>query len=520
MKIKKLINFGAHFVLGQFQSIFGLEITSTPTNRLALNQWLSKTKPLPNDANEILITAFRNQTWIEWGVYAACVFNTLGYKSTILYRSSEVKRYYSTKLSFLNFWKGVSLIPNITLIDVESADLDEKTRKEFLKKEDGYFAAAIAYDFHVEKDDILNGSKPEYFEAIETLRNKTAETTAVIARLLKDKTYHRFILYSGLISDSRGALDIAIALKQELVCIEGWSWRPGHIIYNYNAPALEYNVQGWMKILGEWNEQKEKEINSYIKFLDGEKVHEPGWLDNFYLVQRSKISAEFSPELKSFISGDAPIAILAPNVIGDSSLLNRETIFRSMRLWINEVIEYFKNNPDKKLIIRAHPAEVWVDGPKLVIRVGEYAKEISMNIPNVFVLDGKDKTNTFSLLPFSRVGLVWISSVGFDMVIRGIPVISAANAKYSGLGIVEEPINKEEYFNLLEKLMATQYRPHQQQIQKGKEFQYMVFKGFSFQAQGINYRANTCAIGKMPNQEEHDKFYRIVLGEETVHLTV
>jgi hypothetical protein len=99
------------------------------------------------------------------------------------------------------------------------------------------------------------------------------------------------------------------------------------------------------------------------------------------------------------------------------------------------------------------------------------------------------------------------------MVIRGLPVIAAAEPKYSGLGIVEEPKTQDEYFELLEKFMASQHRPSLEQIQKGKEFQYMVFKGFSFQAQGTTYRANTCRLKQMPNQEEHDKFYQILVGE-------
>ena len=514
MDLNKNIKFGFSYLKGEMQSMLGLNINSTPTARLALNQWISKTDKNNNNSKEILITALRNHTWIEWAAYAACVFKNMGYNSTLLFRKSEVAKFYTEKPAFLNFWDGVKNIPGITLVDIESAPFDKQTYDRFIQMSDEYYAAATAYDFHVEKEDIINNLDPAYAPATKVLKIKTAQITSVLKELYKNKKYHRTILYSGIISDSRGAMDISLESKQELVCVEGWSWRSGHVIYNYNAPALEYNVKGWMNSLGAWNEQKEKEINSYIKFLDGEKVNEPGWLDNFYLVQRSKINAEFSKELNDFIQGDAPIAILAPNVIGDSSLLNRETIFSSLRTWMKSIITYFKNNPDKKLIIRAHPAEVWVADYKLKIRIGELAQELCKDIPNIFILDGRDKTNTFSLLPYARVGLIWLSSVGFDMVIRGLPVIAAAEPKYAGLGIVEEPKTQEEYFEMLNAFMQTQHRPRPEQIQKGKEFQYMVFKGFSFQAQGTTYRANSCQIGNMPNQEEHDRFYKILVGHE------
>lgn len=513
MDVKKNLNFVTKYIKGEFQSLLGVDISHTPTSRLALNQWISKTDKTEIQGKELLITAFRNHTWIEWAAYAACVFKNMGYNTTLLYRASEVSKFYSELPSFLNFWVGVKKIPGIKLVDVESAAFDQPTFDSFINMPDDYYSAAIAYDFHVEKEDILNNLAPEYETAKGALKLKTAQVTSVLKELWKENKYHRFILYSGIISDSRGAMDISKENTQEFVCVEGWSWRSGHVIYNYNAPALEYNVRGWMNSLGAWNDQKEKEINSYIKFLDGENVNEPGWLDNFYLVQRSKINTEFSKELNDFIKGEEPIALLAPNVIGDSSLLNRETIFSSLRAWIEAIITYFKNNPDKKLIVRAHPAEVWVAEYKLKIRIGELALQLSKDIPNIFILDGRDKTNTFSLLPYSRVGLIWISSVGFDMVIRGLPVIAAADPKYSGLGIVEEPRTQQEYFELLEKFMSTQHRPSTNQIQKGKEFQYMVFKGFSFQAQGTTYRADSCRLGNMPNQEEHDRFYKILVGE-------
>jgi hypothetical protein len=368
MNFKKNIDFASQFLKGEMQSILGLEINSTPTSRLALNQWLSKTNSETVQGKELLITAFRNHTWIEWAAYAACVFKNMGYNSTLLYRASEINKFYTESLSFLNFWSGVKKIPGIKLVDIESATFDQATFDRFINLPDDYYAAATAYDFHVEKEDILNARDPKYSVATQELKLKTAQTTSVLKNLYDKNKYHRFILYSGIISDTRGALEISIENGNKVIAVENWSWRSGHMIYNHNAPALEYNVRGWMNSLGAWNDQKEKEINSYIKFLDGEKVNEPGWLDNFYLVQRSKINAEFSKELNDFLQGDSPIAILAPNVIGDSSLLNRETIFSSLRDWIINTITFFKNNPHKKLIIRAHPAEVWVADYKLKIR--------------------------------------------------------------------------------------------------------------------------------------------------------
>jgi hypothetical protein len=514
LSTKRILIKTAKKVAAEAQRLSGAEVSYTETPRLALEQWLFSLKgiDLSIDKGEILISALRNNTWIEWAIYAACVFRKLGYQPNILYRASEVNRLYSNPVGHFNFWKGAIEIPWLKFIDIESVPKDESVYNEFINKPDTYYAAAIAYDFHIEADDILK-NLDQYAADFKKLKKQTAESSSVLSKIFKEKKYYRFILYSGLIGESQGPLAIANRNHQEVVCVEGWSWRAGHMIYNYGAPALEYNLNGWIKSLGAWDDVKDKEINSYLKFLDGEKVNEPGWLDNFYLVQRSKISEGFTPDLAEFLNGDAPIALCAPNVIGDSSLLNRETIFSGLQNWLEELIEYFRQNPDKKLIIRAHPAEVWVQN-KLVIKIGDVAQRFAEGLPNVFILDGFHKVNTFALLPYVKVGLVWISSVGVDMVLRGIPVITAANPKYAGMGIVEEPGTKKDYYDMITRFLENQIRPDAQQVQRAKEFQYIVFKGFSFQAQGTTYRAMTCKVDKMPRQKEHDRFFGILSGEE------
>jgi hypothetical protein len=306
----------------------------------------------------------------------------------------------------------------------------------------------------------------------------------------------------------KGSIDAG----QDIVCVEGWGWRPGHMIYNFNAPALDYNVKGWMKYFGDWDEQKNLEMFQYFKFLDGFK-QDSDWLNNFYMVQLAQVGMELPKHIEEFILGKEKVFLLACNVIGDSSLLNRETIFKSHRDFVLKTIEYFETHPSLKLIIRVHPGEEWVKS-KVVIKMGEFALNQARGIKNILIIDSSEKLNTFSLVPFIHVGLVWLTSAGVDLVVRGIPVISAALPKYSGLGIVEEPKTSKEYFNLIDFYANSEKGPTSEQIQKAKEYLYLVFKGFSFEAQGRTFRAMSCKLGNMPSQEEHDRFYKILLKLE------
>jgi hypothetical protein len=192
-------------------------------------------------------------------------------------------------------------------------------------------------------------------------------------------------------------------------------------------------------------------------------------------------------------------------------LLNRERFFKSQQAFIEKTVNYFKNHPSKKLIIRAHPGEEWVES-KVKIKMGTFSKKVAEGIPNILVIDYLEKINTFRLIPYTKVGLVWLSSAGVDFVVRGVPVIAVANAKYSGLGIMEEPTTEEEYYTLLDKYDQANIIPTESQKQKAMEYLYLVFKGFSFEAFGKNFSANTTIMNRMSNQKEHDTFYKIILG--------
>lgn len=485
------------------------EIVSNYDAKRAIRSWLKSLKTPPASSGRVLVTALRNPTWIEWGVYCAAVVRLMGFESTILYKGSEARKFYPSL--FFNFWKNAKLIPGIELIDLEELDYDSTIYQKYFDASLKPAIAALAYNFHIESEDILENDDIYGSQLLE-LRKESAINGARINSLLSKSKYHQFICYSGIIWDTplllRGALDA----DHDVVCVEGWAWRPGHMIYNFNAPALEYNVKGWMNYFGEWDDRKEIEIRKYFKFLDGESPDDD-WLKNFYPVQLAKKSLNLPATITDFVEGHNKVFLLACNVIGDSSLLNRETIFRSHKDFIKQTVDYFKLHPDLKLIIRAHPAEEWVKS-KVTVKLGEFSRSITQGINNILVIDSSEKVNTFSLLPVIDYGLVWLSSIGVDLVVRGIPVIAAAKPKYSELGIVEEPESISEFFAKIESFSKETVRSTPDKIQAAKEYLYVVFKGFSFEAQGRTYRADSCKMNKMPNQEEHDRFYRILLKLE------
>jgi hypothetical protein len=511
VRFSKIAGWSFLALRGELNRLVRRPVRVPATSRQALESWLAELGSLPVTRGRILVTALRNHTWIEWAAYSACVFRKMGFTTTLLYRSSEIRRLYNEP-AFLNFWKGVQRIPEVECLDLDAVSVKAVQCAAFDNVADEAAAYVVAYDNHVEEADV-RADAIRFGSAVGRARERLRYAGAALSELLRHHKFDRFLCYSGLIGDSPALLASASRAGLETICLEGWAWRPGHMICNRNAPALEYNIAGWLRRLGPWDASKEREVNDYLKFLDGENRTDSSWLDNFYRIQRDRVAEALPAYVRKFVKEDAPIFLLAPNVIGDSSMLRRETIFPGQQIWAREVIQWFAARPQLKLIVRAHPAERWV-GSKCMVHMGPLARREAKGAPNILILDSEDTVNTFALLPFARAGLAWLSSAAVDFVVRGVPTMVAARPKYAAMGIVYEPTTRQEYFAQLERWKERAERPSPESVSQGKRYLHVVFKGFSFEAGARNYRATDLRLNRMPSQTEHDTFYRILLGDD------
>ncbi|MFZ1676192.1 MAG: hypothetical protein WAT91_02905 [Saprospiraceae bacterium] len=138
---------------------------------------------------------------------------------------------------------------------------------------------ALAYNHHLEREDIISNEEI-YAKELDELILESARAYQCIRSEFNTSSYCRFICYSGLIQTTPTLLRTAQEAGIETICVEGWSWRPGHVIYNFNQPALEYNISGWMKYYG-WGLNQNKDIDEYLAFQDGQQIKEESWLQNF-----------------------------------------------------------------------------------------------------------------------------------------------------------------------------------------------------------------------------------------------
>jgi len=160
---------------------------------------------------------------------------------------------------------------------------------------------------------------------------------------------------------------------------------------------------------------------------------------------------------------DRPIVTLFTNVDWDTACFAGGTAFGSMGEWIQQTIRHFKERPDHQLVIRIHPGEVRL--PLLEPRepVMEMIRRVFSGLPaNIHVIPPESNISSYTLMDLSAVGLVYSSTTGMEMALRGKPVITAGRAYYGGKGFTLDIESREEYDELLNRLETLQPLKQQQ----------------------------------------------------------
>ncbi len=510
-----------------FLTLIGIEPLWIKTEYSAILQWhfvsvrrISKKKNHNYDKRKIAIVAFRNPTWFGWAVYAAFYLRAQGKRPIIIYSEKELERIFKREpldflgLSFKKEFHKITLFEKVN-IDVYEDSLTRLKSKELSNhmrlKIKRYAHMVAAYNLKVEEFEADFFVK-EYIKEVKKVQQDLSKKFLVGEMILDHLSPYRLICPSGLIGYSIAFLEISKKLKTPSFFIEGWAQRPGHLIWAKNNPALIYDVKGWMNALGGWDEIKNKEYLSFAKFQEriNKEEEDNEWLSNFHSVQRSSVSNAFPRSLNDFLRSNKKIFLCATNVVGDSSTLMRDTIFRNQKEWLKEICCFFKDHSEYSLIIRAHPDEIW---QKSKIRLGEYAKNVCVGMSNIYVIPGNSDINSYQLFKYVVGGLVWMSNIGLDMLIRNKPVILAARPKYENLGILDPPKTKQEYFNQIVQIANGHTFVAKNKIDLAKYYQLIIFKYMSLEATSKSYNLTDYRIPFQERRKERAIFYGILSGE-------
>lgn len=213
-----------------------------------------------------------------------------------------------------------------------------------------------------------------------------------------------------------------------------------------------------------------------------------------------------------------PVVLLATNVLGDSLTLGRNVFSHSMAEWITRTVQYFSNRHDAQLVIRVHPGERLTHGPSMVDVVKAAVPELPENI---HVIRPLEKVNTYDLMEFTSLGLVFTTTTGLEMSLNGIPVIACGNTHYRDRGFTLDPKSYGEYFELLDSILSdvSKYQLTSEQIELAWRYAYYFFFDYSrpFPWRLISFWEDikTWPVGRVLSDEgraEFDRTFGQMLG--------
>ena len=188
------------------------------------------------------------------------------------------------------------------------------------------------------------------------------------------------------------------------------------------------------------------------------------------------VSAQGAEETKKALGLDErPVVLLAANVLGDSLTLGRNIFAESMSEWITKTVQYFAKRTDVQLVIRIHPGERIVPQAK---SMGTVVKEALPEIPgHIHVIGALDNVNTYDLIEIADLGLAYTTTVGVETAMNGVPVISCGDTHYRSRGFTLDPDSWDEFFSLLEKVLADLpgYRLTEEQTARAWNYAYRFF---------------------------------------------
>jgi hypothetical protein len=301
-------------------------------------------------------------------------------------------------------------------------------------------------------------------------------------RKLMDQYYRGGIILSQIFEQMFDFYDIHTVISHDPKY--NWGGIPLYIANKKNVPAYSSTL-GWknksivLSNIGERNSLPHYED----KQLVGEILHHslsPEQEKRVDQIMQNRASGESDARIDYASGGSCTFEISSDrfsvgvftNLLWDANIESADGIFTDVFEWLEATIEHFSNRDEVELIIKPHPAE-HIRGTNESVYT--WVKEKYNELPgNVNLLKTDTDVNTYEMIDDIDAGIVFNSSVGFEMPYFETPVITVAEAPYGGQDIVYEPSTQEDYFEMC--CEPNDFKITKTMIQRARRYIYFLFE--------------------------------------------
>jgi hypothetical protein len=282
------------------------------------------------------------------------------------------------------------------------------------------------------------------------------------------------IVPNGTIQEMGVVYQVARHLNLKTVTFE-FSDQREHIWLAQDDEIMRHNTDGLWAAQG--HERLEDAQVEQLEALYAARVDAKTW-KNFTRQWQEMPTQGGTAVRKALNLDDRPVILLATNVLGDSLTLGRQVFSKTMAEWVEETVRYFAKREDVQLVIRVHPGEVLTHGTSMVTVIRAALEDIPAHI---HLIEPDEKINTYDILDITDLGLVYSTTVGLEMAMRGIPVIIAGQTHYRQRGFTSDPDSWEMYYAMLDEKLGDLESAQltQAQVELAWRYAYLFFFEFS-----------------------------------------
>ena len=368
--------------------------------------------------------------------------------------------------------------------------------------------ALIDTSYLLKKERVQIDSDELDLATFELRRKQNLDTISRVAALLSKRKYDRVIVPNGISLDFGAVFRYVTRLGLPVSSIEMWDITKTVVVSNA-APVVGINTHDL------WSQDAPHILSGNIRIRMQQVINirqKPSTKALTIKYQNVGVKPPEQIRTQLGLCSDKPIVLLCPNVPFDSIFyVERNKNFATMGEWLIKTVEYLRWRTDCQVIIRSHPAEVHFNTTETTENL---VRESFPALPeHITVVPPKARINTYSLMSIANLGLVYASTTGLEMAMRGIPIVCGiSNQHYNQKGFTIDPGTPEEYFIWIDRVLRDPktFRLTTRQIELAWCYADLFFnqwpRPFPWHTTSLGSDLKKWPIGRMLSPEGDEKF--------------
>lgn len=292
--------------------------------------------------------------------------------------------------------------------------------------------------------------RPENLELLRGYVLTGLRTALAVEAVVRSTGITHAFLSHGIYSTWGVATDILV-LEGVTVSVWGRGYVGGKLIFGRNQSYLRQAISDSIEDARNAVAAVDTDVAALNKyFLDksrpGAKVDVVSYYDASTDAPKTAVQ-----ELEA---GYDAVVCVFPNIPWDGTMFSASRYTPSLRAFAAKVVEAAQAFPRVRFIVRCHPAEIHRMGNNSREAFSSFFSTQDRAIANLLILESNAELSSYDLLPICDAALIFGTTLGLELLFRGVPVLLTGKYHLSNKGVLYEVGDDVTLHDLLERVQA------------------------------------------------------------------